>query len=228
MVDILITERQSFSEDVRCWRASLADLNELVYVCRVCFPEYYRWRSFVPIGRKWWKVVLESEVSQTWVLEDINGVFAFDLLVLDTALWKEESKKRNGSFFFRILSVVCCPYPIVWKRLLKTTKMRFKSGRTEKKQASDSNNQTTAWVEMTAVLPRSRNQGWAIWLIQARGHRALQAGVSIIETRIDLDNVPSRRMADKAGYVLISEDPGGCLYRKYLKDDDRAHYNVSD
>jgi len=218
MAESVITERQPFSEDVKFRRASIADLNALVYICRVCFPEYYRWQSLVPVGRKWWKVVLESEASQIWVVEDSKGIFAFNVLVLDLELWKAESKARNGSLMFRLLAPLCCPFPTVWRRLWKVALVRVTTRKTVIHNVKKRSSERIAWSEMIGVLPRLRRKGMSSWLLRATNQKLREAGANTIETHIDSDNVPSRRMHEKMGYVLISEDLRGCLYRKSLVD----------
>ena len=222
MTDSGTTERPSLSKDVRLRLALLTDLNALVYIDRKCFPEHYRWQSIYPIGKKWWKVVIESKASQTLVLEDSSGIFAHSVLVFDSGLWNTESKRRNGSVIVRVLSALFCTNPAVWRRLLKVALVRLTYRRPVMNSVVERRSGRIAWAETSAVLPRMARKGYGSFLIQAREQRALEAGATFIDTHVDSENVSSRRMNEKAGYVLISENKHGCLYKKCLADTGRG------
>jgi len=216
MTESVTGERQSLSGGVRSRPALPTDVNALVRICSKCFPEYYKWQSIYPIGKNWWQVAIESKASQIIVLEDSSGIFALDVLVLALELWKAENKRRNGSLMARVFSAFCCPVPAVWKRLWKVALARLTYRRPVRNSVLERNCEQTAWLEYIAVLPRMVRQGHASWLFRIHEQGALAAGSTTINTHVDSENVPSRRMMEKMGYKLISEDIRGCLYGKSL------------
>jgi len=194
--------------------AQPTDLDALVQMCKICFPDNYRWQSIYPIARKWWHAVVESKASQALVLEDSIGIFAYSVLVLDLALWREESRNRNGSRVDQIIAAISCPNIAVWKRLWKITRVRLTKKRPCRNSVAQRNDEKTAWEESTAVLPRRRNQGFSILLIKESAKSARNVGAARIQAHIDSKNIASRQMHEKIGFVLISEDIRGCLYEQ--------------
>jgi len=201
--------------------AQPTDLDALVQMCKICFPDNYRWQSIYPIARKWWHAVVESKASQALVLEDSIGIFAYSVLVLDLALWREESRKRNGSRVDQIIAAISCPNIAVWKRLWKITRVRLTKKRPRRNSVVQKTDERTVWAESAAVLPRRRNQGFSLLLIKERERSAREAGATRITTHVDSENIPSRRMNEKMGFVLISEDIRGCIYEQSLVDSDK-------
>jgi len=214
MAESVLAGKQTFSEDFKLRPAFFTDLDRLFYICRRCFPENYRWSSLMPIGKNWWKVVLKSQSTQTWVAEDHSGIYAFCLLVIDSELWKKENKRRSGPYIFRVLSVLSCPVLAVWTRLWRIALVRLADRRQREYSAASQNFERTAWIELIAVLPHRRNQGCGAWLLQNCEEKALLNGATGIELRVDAQNTSARRMYERVGYVLSSERSGGCLYRK--------------
>ena len=218
MSDRVAVEETAITPDIKMRLASITDLETLVYICRVCFPEEYRWKSILPLAKQWWRIVLESKASQTWVVEDSKGIFAFRTVVLDLELWKAESKRRNGSRMFRMTATLCCPFAAVWKRLWKTAVVLLTDKRPTRYRSPAKSFERIAWGERIGVLPRLRRAGVSSLLLRASNEKIREAGATAIETHIDADNTPARRNVEKNGYILVSEGPRGCLYRKSLID----------
>jgi len=203
--------------DVTLRPASTADLEDLLSISRSCFPDHFRWQSRYLIGRKYWKVVLQSKASQTLVLQDRTGVFAFGVLVLDLMMWESEREQRNGTALTKMFAVLCCPVPAVWTKLLKHGVLRLVDRRQLLRGAGPRSGERPAWAELLAVLPRMHRQGFGAVLMSAFEREAVASQRSVIEAHVDFENTSSRRMCERQGFTLVSSGRrGGCLYRKSL------------
>lgn len=203
--------------DVTLRPASTADLEDLLSVSRSCFRDHFRWQSRCSVGRKYWRVVLQSKASQTLVLQDRTGIFAFGVLVTDLMMWESERERRSGTAITKMFAVLCCPVPAVWTRLLKHAVLRLVTKRQFLQRACPRSGERPAWVELVAVLPRVHRQGFGSVIMSALEREALASQKSAIETHVDFENTSSRLMCERQGYALVSSSaPGGCLYRKSL------------
>lgn len=197
-------------------QALLSDLDKLIYISRECFLDHLRWRSYMPVGKRWWRAVLESNGNRTWIAEDDGRIWAFFTVVFDLDAWRASAKKRMGGTAVRLASALCCPVPAVWARSLRNSFLGFFNKKVIRYNQVTFKSGRTAWAELMGILPSMRNKGFGSRLLREVEQKSLAEGAAFMEGHIDTRNTSSRKVFEKNGFVLIFESVRGCNYKKRL------------
>lgn len=197
-------------------QATQKDIDGLVKICQESFTGSLRWQNPSLQARRWWTEAIGSLSSETWVCINNRQIVGLCLLVLDEALYAEEKCQRDGSIFAKVCALITSPKVVIHK-IYEIIADRV-SGRGKDFPVDEMTPRINkrAWVELIAVAPQMRGQGFAKQMLQFCGSRAVQLGRDGIELSTGAANKPAIISYEKSGFVRTVGRSGKCVYTKLL------------
>ena len=78
-------------------RASIGDIESLIKICRIIFPDYLVWCTN-RCARKWWEYIIRSKSQETWVYQLNNEIVALNRFVIDANPYEKDIRKLKPRF----------------------------------------------------------------------------------------------------------------------------------
>jgi len=209
-------QQESSSPEIR--QATLADLDQLLEVCRQSFPESLR-RQANRLARRWWKAVIVTKTAETWVVEQDGHIRAFCVLVKDEILWLKEAALRSSSIMLNLFSALRHPLASCHcvSRMLNRALRKIAKPAPQAPMPSEWSPRMRTWVEMIATRPDSRGRGLARRLLEQCDVRAKELGRKAVGLRVESDNTAAKSLYEKCGYVRLRSDSRGDVYANFLE-----------
>jgi ribosomal protein S18 acetylase RimI-like enzyme len=236
--------RKNPSSAITVRKAVITDLDSMVKIAKICFPDRFILQS-IYLSKKYWKVALESNSNEIWIWEINKQIAAFSLIITDLISWNQEKIKSNHyNLAIRLFALIMSPKFIFIKIKKKIWIFKYASGK--RKQAKNifirneinnpevrlkptndqslfyyggiySNPENLVWIEFVAVSPNYRQHGLALQIIRLNENRALTLGRKEIYGVIEAIITPWWMMHERLGYKRIHEGSNRYTYRKILK-----------
>jgi ribosomal protein S18 acetylase RimI-like enzyme len=195
-------------------RAVVADLEDLLVLCRETFIDSPRWQGASRGGARWWSSVLVSDAAEVWVYSAADRLCAFCILVRDEGLWAREKCRRDGSLIFK----VACR--------LRSLRMVFKwlgKARIAAQAAGDicevyiPRRNERIWIELIAVSPQMRRLQIGTTLLRFCERRCFELDRKAIMLRVDASNVAALLAYQRSGFRLVARDSRALTYAKQMQ-----------
>jgi len=223
-------------------KASAGDLDTLVSMTRVCFPDEIAW-NVRPLAAKFWKGVLESPSCETWIWIVGNSPAAFCHLVVDVEMWAGEKPRYDYGLATKLWRLIANPDVLIRKIKKKLNPPQAEDIYKPSEDASMkenyercagfmsstlSSNETllygglefnpseVMWVERAGVLPEYRKHALAIRVIQFSNKRAKELQRSAVCGMIEMVKKPWCFLHERFGYGAVHYDKGRYTFLKVL------------
>jgi hypothetical protein len=223
--------------------AEKSDLNDLVNICKKCFPDEVLW-NVKSLSRKYWDIALNSDSIEIWIWQ-INGrIASFGTVVVDLVRWKTEKIYHHQySWITKLTALISNPYLTyskikkkIWMIKYKINKKKQNNNRlienpenvsqiSHKESADNSlisysgvycNPETLVWGELAAILPEFRSFGLlALQMIKFGEDRALALGKKEYYSVVHASK-PWFALLDRLGYKRLYEENARFTIRKEL------------
>lgn len=181
-------------------RADTGDIEALIEICRIVFPNYLMWCTN-RCARKWWEYIIGSKSHETWVYQFNNEIVALIRFVIDANLYKKEVRKLRPRFGALLCFFIVRPRLLFEKVLERVTRMTSSSENYSDSSGLNSLANKSMWFHSIAVLPNMRGQGIGISMMQFCGRRAVELGFDSVKCFIKTNNNVSIRFHEKLGFI---------------------------
>ncbi len=205
-------------------RASARDVDALIGICRLGFPDSLRWQGFRPMAGDWWRTVLNTTAAQTWVCEANGTVCGLCVLVVDIDLWTREKARRREALTHVLLSSLLRPRLAaagVAKKLAKAAGRKRDRANSPTAATSD----VGTWIELIAVSPSMRGCGVGKRLLGVCEDCARELGSAALGLCVGAENEPAIRLYEASGFARLSLTGSGWVCVKRLRPPD-PHTNA--
>ena len=197
-------------------RACLTDVQQLVVLSRICFPQTWPWYAPMWYLLPLWTAILRSKAAETYLALLENRPVGFAVLVVNEPLWNAERKFRHGSYVRRACAV--SQRPLHGLRLaLKRLRLAM-SARLSTSQAPELSRlcDDRVFLGTLGVMPDLRRHGIARALMELRENRAKELCRSLAWGMTDIGNTPAERFLTTYGYRCVRNSRLGTTWERIL------------
>lgn len=226
---------------IKVLKADGDDIDTLVMITGICFPEQILW-SNERLARRFWEAVMETAASETWIWNVDDKPAAFSHIIIDLDQWAKEKKAQEYGLLTKLKSVARKP-SILFEKITRKRKGRDKDqsytystdARVSEELTiwigSDVNGdisnfryggiylnpEKVLWVERAGILPDYRNFGLSMHLMRHSEKVAREHGRSAICGVIQSHNKAWCLLHERFGYQAVKTGPGKYTFIKRLK-----------
>ena len=187
--------------------ADIKDIAALANLCRQCFPKSARWQGPRFLVRRWWRTVLLSEASETFIAE-VDGQFSgFCLLVTDELSWAGDRRRRDGGPLCQLARAIWSPHQLLAigiRRFRRPQPRHSEPARPMEDHNFDRSSRT--WIELIAVDDQVRGRGVGKRLLAKAEDRTREIGRDEIRLNVAVDNAVAIALYARTGYRAIAGD----------------------
>ena len=212
-------------ETIKIQRADLGFINELIDICRKCFPSSLMEIAPRPIAQKRWKLLLTSPSVETYLISVNNKIVGFYVIIIDLFGYTQE--RANISLFNKIVFFIgevsgILSHPYLVGYIINKLKKRLnfsikKKSILDGSQMKDAALNKTVWGELQGILPDYQGKGLAKCMQQFILNRSIEINKEFIAGNVEADNLGTRALLESFGYIATSESYAGIIYKKPLK-----------
>ena len=188
--------------------ATPSDVDRLVLIGRVCFPNAPEWNAPHFIIARWWRKIICSADSKVFVLRDDGEAKAFIIYVADESVWDRLESEGPNRKSIKILVSILRPR-LLKSRIIKLRKLRGDS--TVHNAAQKENDFATIDVShdsepeffagLMGVDPQFRKRGIGRSLLEACEAMARERGTKIVKIYVDPRNRKAQSIYESMGYA---------------------------
>jgi ribosomal protein S18 acetylase RimI-like enzyme len=181
-------------------RATGDDIEALIEICRIIFPNYLIWCTNC-CARRWWESVIRSKSHETWVYQLNNEIIALVRLVTDANRYKKEIQKLRPRFGTLLCVFIVRPR-LLFGKILETI-ARMISSRVSYSDSSGLNSlvNQSMWFHSIAVLPNMRGKGIGTSMMCFCEQRAIELGFDSVKCFVKTNNNVSIRFHERLGFI---------------------------
>jgi hypothetical protein len=222
--------------------AGLADVDKLIHITRVCFPDQIAW-NLRSLASDFWSGVLGSTSSETWIWYVNGEAAAYSHMAVDVALWAAEKSRYNYGLGTKLYALLTNP----GLALLKAGKAvgGTRSADIYKPSSGDSRERVknkcqeflassgkagdvltyggisfdpgeVLWVERAGILPEFRKLGLALRLMQFSDKKARELEREAVCGMIEAAKSPWCLIHERFGYASVYHGAGRHTFLKVL------------
>ena len=221
-------------------KAGEADIDTLVMITGICFPEQILW-SNERLARRFWEAVMKTDASETWMWNVDDVPAAFSHIIIDLEQWAKEKKAQEYGLLTKMKSVAKNP-SILLEKIATKRKGRDKDQSythpTDSRMGEELttwirsdvngdmsnfryggmylNPENVVWVERAGILPDYRNFGLSMHLMRHSEKIARELKRSAICGVIQSHNKAWCLLHERFGYQAIQTGPGKYTFIKRL------------
>lgn len=196
-------------------RAIQDDVEALIDISRVSFRNQLIWCTKHQ-ARKWWKYIISSQFSETWIFQSNGQVAGYLRLVTDPVNYKKEEIKVYPKFHTLIYVFCTHPWFLFIKIVEKIVSITSKTIRYVDIEDLNISDDRTAWAHFMAVTPKMRNRGIGTSMIKFRDQRALELGFYVIKMWIEKKRKVSIKLNEKNGFIKTGKYGNFYVFIKVL------------
>lgn len=195
--------------------ATPADLDALIGVCRLSFPDSLRWQGPGWIAARHWRRWLDSPFCSCWVCGSDETIWGFTVVVLDCSRYNAAAGMRRAERLEAALGALWRPKLAVRKMVRRLTRRRPEPRSDDPTRDAHCDPQKCAWIELIAVRPDMQGRGFGAMMLSHCTSTARAWGYETVKLRVDRDNARALKVYRKAGFTITTEqtDAFTCTYR---------------
>jgi len=181
-------------------RATRVDIEALIEICRIIFPNYLIWCNNRCAG-KWWKCIIRSKSHETWVYQFNNEIVALIRFVIDANSYKMEIRKLRPRFCTLLCVFIMRPRLLFEMILEKIARVTSSSVNYSDNSGLNSHANKSMWFHSIAVLPNMRGKGIGTSMMRFCEQRAVELGFDSAKCFIKTNNNGSIRLHERLGFI---------------------------
>ena len=186
------------SKNIR--RATIGDIEALIEICRICFPNVLIWCTN-RCARKWWEYIIGSKSHETWVYQFNNQIVAMIRLEVDAKPYKKEIRRLRPRFGTLLCVFIVRPRLLFEKIMETITRVTSSSVYYSENSSLNSLANKSMWPHTSAVLPGMRGKGIGTSMMRFCEQRAVELGYDSIKFFIKTNNNGSIRLHERLGFI---------------------------
>lgn len=202
--------------DVLIRRVTYEDVDELIKICRMSFPDSLRWQGPSFYARKWWNITLGLPSCETWVSLSDGQAVGFLILVTDGGRYKKARRKLRPGLLFVLAAMGTCP-KLFLKKLLCRIFMAI-STRARDSFAEDIDVSPCTRIELVAVLPHMQNKGLGTKMLEFSIKRSSELRRKGITLLVNSSNISAIRVYEKVAFKKTGQSKRGLTYTKVISE----------
>jgi hypothetical protein len=196
-------------------RATLDDIEALIKICRISFPNYLIWCTD-RCARKWWESIIRSKSHETWVYQLDNEIVALIRLVIDPNQYNKEIRKLRPRLSTVLWVFIKRPL-FLFTTIIGKIKRVFSSSLSYSDSSRlNSLTKRSLWVHTNAVLPGMRGKGIGTNMMRFCEQRSINLGYDSMKFFIKTNNKGSIRLHERLGFIRIRKIKDNYLFIKLL------------
>jgi ribosomal protein S18 acetylase RimI-like enzyme len=205
--------KEDSSDDIIIRRAVKEDIESLVDLSRISFPNLLAWCTRSQ-ARKTWEHIINSEYQDVWVCQFNNEVVAVIRLETDLNKNKEIMKDAKPDLYTVLVFLILHP----WVLIEKIVKRIIRKYSRDKLYCDDLKEfgKNSVWCFTSAVHPKMRNRGIGSRMMCFCEVRALELGYDSMKFCIKKRNKGSIRLHERLGFIRVGEIKDEYFYIKKL------------
>ena len=189
-------------------RMGYEDIDKLITICQMSFPDSLRWASPHSYAHRWWSTISETRSCEAWVSLSGEEITGFVLLIIDTEEWRKVKKLQLKMKLSELLSV------------FERSPIRFAT-RAVKKLFGKKGSEVTffhningtapapVWIELIAVTPQMQCKGIGMKLVEFSKQRAAQLSRKQLMLLVNIKNTPAQELYKKFGFKRVNSSQSG-------------------
>jgi hypothetical protein len=199
-------------------KADIHDIDEIIDICKNCFPFSFQCHAPGFLLRKKWLTTLESGCVEVYMIKINSEAACFYELIVDIPAF-EKNKWKNIpdqilSFLYVVFAHPRCIVPAV-RKLIKEARYVKPDWQTSKLE-NNIDISKIAWGELQGVHRNYRGKGLSKIMQKHILNRCVELDKEIIGCINDPHNIPVMNLHKSFGYFVSSENKYGCVLKKEL------------
>ncbi len=215
MSEDAVYKNNFINTDMLIRRTTKDDIEALMNISRLSFPDSLRWSGPKCQARKWWKYMIAAQFSETWVCQYKGQVVGFIMLTTDPKQHKKEKSKLRPSPATLLCTFAMHPWLLVTRIVERAFSINdtYVALNDVKSLAHK-----PLWPESSAVLPKMRNRGLGTRMMNFCEQRARELGCDSIKFCIKRKNRGSIRLHERLGFIRTAQNKNYYMYTKLLSE----------
>lgn len=205
-------------------RATKRDIDEVINICRRCFPKSLKKQLHKFVVKRKWIFILESGAVEIYIIKRNGHIISFYELVVDVQLFNGLKGKESNILMIASYLVTAILHPKcaihAGLNFLKT--IRYSLGDNSKSLQGTRTVEAAkiAWGELQGVTQEHRGMGLSKLMQRYILTRCEALGKQVIRAIIDLENMPVLKLHKSFGYNVKDKTKYGYLIEKELIERD--------
>jgi len=186
------------SKNIR--RATIGDIEALIEISRISFPNYLRWCTN-HCARKWWEYIIKSKSHETWVYQFNNEIVALIRFVIDAKPCKKEIRKLRPRYSTLLCVFIVRPRILFEYIMERISRVTSSSVNYPNSSGLMSLANKSMWFHSIAVLPNMRGKGIGTSMMRFCEQRAVELGFDSVKCTIKTNYNDSIRLHERLGFI---------------------------